>query len=40
MGMSLTLMNSRSILRMWMRSKRQKWRQVVQVIVTELCDAC
>lgn len=36
MGMSLALMNSRNILRMWMRSKRQKWRQDVQVIVTEL----
>lgn len=36
--MSLALMNSKSILRMWMRGKRQKWRQDVQVIVTELCE--
>lgn len=36
MGMFLPSVNSRSILRTRMRSKRQKWRQGVQVLVTEL----
>lgn len=38
MGTPLASVNSRSILRTWMRSKKQKWRQGVQVLVTELCE--
>lgn len=38
MGISSTSVNSRRTLRAWMRSKRPKWRQGVQVPVTELCE--